>query len=446
MPSRHERSEKTAREMFLEQAAAYFDDMKTATQNAPYGQIFNHAEAFAVQHGRELIRQSLETLLQEQIDDHQKKKETTLCKKCQQKKRHRGYREKERISALGKVTLERRYDECLPCNQPEHVADEAFGLEGRYSLGLRRLAVYAAADESYRKGSETLEECCGLQLSYNTVREICQQEGPQMEEWQTTSPEVQKDFIETPGVVEVTTDGTCVNTTEGAHEVKVGIISKRPLGQGELPEQWDDRKLPRIVASVAFAAIETKDQFSQRFHDWRRRLCLGSTGDISALGDGAVWIWSLMRLVFGKVRECLDIYHALEHLSDTGKILYGEGTAVYEQWHEETKMELLKSGFELIEQRLKHLEGEKRTEKEKESLRLLRGYLENNRERLGYAMRLAEGRAIGSGQIEGACKNLIGKRLKQTWAMWKVDSVNRMAVICAIRYSEQWKKYWQQAK
>ena len=65
---------------------------------------------------------------------------------------------------------------------------------------------------------------------------------------------------------------------------------------------------------------------------------------------------------------------------------------------------------------------------------------------LCYRERLAEGRAIGSGQVEGACKNLIGKRLKQTWAEWKVENLNHMANICAIRYGEQWKNYWKQAK
>jgi hypothetical protein len=40
-------------------------------------------------------------------------------------------------------------------------------------------------------------------------------------------------------------------------------------------------------------------------------LQLGSTGDISVLGDGAAWIWDMMRAEFGKVRECLDIYHRM---------------------------------------------------------------------------------------------------------------------------------------
>ena len=36
-------------------------------------------------------------------------------------------------------------------------------------------------------------------------------------------------------------------------------------------------------------------------------------------------------------------------------------------------------------------------------------YLGNHVSHLNYAERLREGRSIGSGQIEGACKNLIGR-------------------------------------
>jgi hypothetical protein len=72
--TRPERSEQTAKEYFLEQAAAYFDEMKTITANAPHGQAFNHAEAFVMQQGQELLRQSFEATLQDQIDDFEKKK------------------------------------------------------------------------------------------------------------------------------------------------------------------------------------------------------------------------------------------------------------------------------------------------------------------------------------------------------------------------------------
>ncbi|MCL2711098.1 MAG: hypothetical protein FWE95_09485, partial [Planctomycetaceae bacterium] len=116
------------------------------------------------------------------------------------------------------------------------------------------------------------------------------------------------------------------------------------------------------------------------------------------------------------------------------------------KWYAEATLEFVESGFKMIEKRLDRLEQAERSDKEKEALRLLRGYLENNRERLCYRERLAEGRAIGSGQIEGACKHLIGKRLKQTWAEWKEDRLDQMAILCSLRYSSQWEKYWRQAK
>ena len=79
---------------------------------------------------------------------------------------------------------------------------------------------------------------------------------------------------------------------------------------------------------------------------------------------------------------------------------------------------------------------------QEESLKALSTYLGNNSERLGYARRLAEGRSIGSGQVEGACKHMIGRRLKQTGARWRVRRVNRMASLCSLLYSDYWDACW----
>ena len=125
---------------------------------------------------------------------------------------------------------------------------------------------------------------------------------------------------------------------------------------------------------------------------------------------------------------------------------------MYDQWKEETTLEFLREGFLLIEERLDRLEREKREKgeewepKERESLRLLRGYLSGQSSRLNDRERLLEGRAIGSGQVEGACKSMVGRRLKQTGARWLVPRLNRMTVICSVRYSSHWKQYWKQAK
>jgi hypothetical protein len=50
-----------------------------------------------------------------------------------------------------------------------------------------------------------------------------------------------------------------------------------------------------------------------------------------------------------------------------------------------------------------------------------------------YAGRLSEGRVIGSGLVEAACNQAVGRRLKQTGARWKARRVERMATLCAVQ-------------
>ncbi|MCL2710941.1 MAG: ISKra4 family transposase, partial [Planctomycetaceae bacterium] len=58
---------------------------------------------------------------------------------------------------------------------------------------------------------------------------------------------------------------------------------------------------------------------------------------------------------------------------------------------------------------------------------------------------LAAGQAIGSGLIEGACKNLVGRRMKQTGACWRLERANRIALVCSLLYAKQWDTLWKNA-
>jgi hypothetical protein len=60
----------------------------------------------------------------------------------------------------------------------------------------------------------------------------------------------------------------------------------------------------------------------------------------------------------------------------------------------------------------------------------LTGYFAAHTERLKYCRRLNTGQSIGSGMVEGAAENRIGKRLKPTGACWDVDNVNTMGQVC----------------
>ena len=76
---------------------------------------------------------------------------------------------------------------------------------------------------------------------------------------------------------------------------------------------------------------------------------------------------------------------------------------------------------------------------------VLRSYFEPHLEHTGYAARLAAGQSIGSGLVEGACKQVVGRRLKQTGARWTVRRAERMATLCAVLATDQWAAYWDAA-
>jgi hypothetical protein len=278
------------------------------------------------------------------------------------------------------------------------------------SLQTQRLVCLAGASWSFDCASQYLQELCGLSISDNTIREVCQQQARGMAQWQRESPAAQQAFREAPGDIEFTTDGTSVNTWEGWREMRLGIFSKRLPGLAASAKQWSQRELPTAHVRVAFAAIEKSDRFGKRWGRWVQRLNIRDTAQISILADGARWIWEESSMHLAGATEVLDIYHALEHVGETAKTLYGEGTEAAQSWLDQGRQALLREGWPGILRQIVTTRETLNKRGHRKSLQKLSGYLSHNHTRLNYAQRLATGRSIGSGQAEGACKHMIGRR------------------------------------
>jgi hypothetical protein len=345
------------------------------------------------------------------------------------------------------VKLYRVYFVCRKCRLGEYPLDRRLGVEGTSSRQAQRLMCLAGASWSYDRSSQLLEEFCGLRVSDNTIRHVCQSEGAEMAQWQRTAHEARDEFRKATGDVEFSTDGTSVNTHEGWREMRIGIFSKRARGESADLRNWDSRQLPAPHARMAFAAIEDSQRFGSRWGQWIARLGIEQTSELTVLADGARWIWEEAAVHLAGAQGVLDIYHALEHVSDTAKVIYGEGTEKAAAWLEGGREALLGGGWPKMRQYL--LEAKRRFRspgKKKTSLAKLEAYLHTQADHLNYPQRLLEGRSIGSGQAEGACKNMIGRRLKQTGARWRVRRVNRMAALASLIYSNLWPQYWATAQ
>ena len=340
------------------------------------------------------------------------------------------------------MTLRRVYFVCHRCGVGRHGADLRLGIQGGRSRQAERLLCLAGGSWSFARASAYLKELSGLSVSANTVRSVCQHESGPIEAWQADAPEAGKHFRETPGNVEFETDGTCVNTSEGWKEMRVGVFAKRALAEPARPEQWKTRRLPAPSARVAFAAIEDHETFAARWPVVASRLGIRANSDMDVLADGAKWIWERVGFHFAFARGGLDIFHALEHVNATAKAQFGEGSEATCRWQEKARDALLTEGWLGISQVIDASRPTAVRAPQRAALDELSGYLRPHAERLNYAQRLAEGRPIGSGLIEGACKNYIGRRLKQTGARWNLSNANRMATLGSLIYADQWSNYW----
>ena len=361
------------------------------------------------------------------------------------KKAHHGCKRRSLVTQAGEISVSRIYLRCVKCGAGGYPVDERLrierlGIEGRYSKQAQRLVCLAAASWSYDISSDRLEEFCGLSVSDTTIREVAQEHGPKANEWLRTEPVAVQEFREAQGDIEFTADGTCVHTREGWREMNEGIFSRRERGEPATPDEWATRDLPKPHTRIAFAAIENSDSFGSRWKAWRKRLGLADTSAITMLADGAKWLWEEQRQHLTHADGVLDIFHVLEHITAAGQALHSNPDRASE-WITQARKALLKDGWSGIDA-LTRAGEVPRSAAQQQTIDELRNYLSPHADHLHYAERLKEGRSIGSGQVEGACKNLIGRRLKANASRWRVRRVRRMAGLCSLAYSDQWAPYW----
>ena len=68
--------------------------------------------------------------------------------------------------------------------------------------------------------------------------------------------------------------------------------------------------------------------------------------------------------------------------------------------------------------------------------------LANHPTHLDYAGRLASGRSIGSGAVEGAIQQWVNLRMKRSGARWRVENVGPFVELLAMAETPDWNDLW----
>ena len=346
------------------------------------------------------------------------------------------------MTSAGHVTLERRHFTCRTCGLSGYTGDTWLGCEAFLSKRMRRLSCLETSDSSFAKSSEKLQAYCGIEVSAEVLRKYCEQEGQQMAQWQPQSVAVAETFAQAVGELEFTMDAGKANTLTGWRDIKIAIFAKRPWGEPATVAEWATRVLPDVTARTMMAAIEPIDEFQKRLRPLAAHLGLRDSAQIDSLGDGAEWIWNAADSCFPGGPQSLDVFHGHEHIGDTSKALYGEGTADAQASFERGRELLLTDGWRGVCDYVAEELAKGDTPERRIPLEQMMGYFAKHSTRLAYKQRLAEGRPIGSGMVEGGAKTL-GLRLKARGARWRLENVDRMAGLCCLRHSTYWNAYWE---
>lgn len=343
------------------------------------------------------------------------------------------------MTSAGRVVAVRRSMRCGRCGLSSHPADDRLGLDGFLSPGAARLACLAAATWSFGVAADRLEQLCGVRVDDETIRRRVHREAAALADRREAEPP-RREFDAAEGDVEFLTDGVLAPTRGGWRELKLALFVKRPRGEAAAAEAWATRDLPAPTARVAFARLEACEDFAARWGRWAEALGLDPAEPPTVLGDGAEWIWNAADDRFPCAEHVLDVFHASQHVASAAGALFGEGTAEAAAWLDAGRRRLLERGWAGLMDHVGATPGPATTAG-RSALDGMVAYFAKHVGRLGYAARLAAGRSIGSGPIEGLARTM-GRRLKAPGRGWLARHVDGMAALVAAVDSPEWDQLW----
>jgi hypothetical protein len=346
------------------------------------------------------------------------------------------HRAKEIHTLFGWIRLKRAYYHCPACGAGLCPYDVTSGLGPEFvSPALGKSCCLLAVDDSFAQTSQKIEALFGQKVSERTVERLVHRVGSaalrhQSQELERFSRDrlIPKPQAE-PQRLYVAVDGTTAHETDGWHEAKVGSI------------YWQDEQFTQPKRYVG--RFDNSETFG--WYIWLEacRCGLRQAKEVVFLGDGAPWIRNERRKHFGRSTFIIDWFHASEHIWGCGKALFGQGTEATERWSK-TRESWLWNGQTRrllidLKRQYKQYRGQKRDE-----LAALQRYIEDNKQQMRYDVFRAQGYDIGSGAVEGACKYVVGKRLKQSGMIWSRAGSSATLALRITWLNKRWEDLWSQ--
>lgn len=175
-----------------------------------------------------------------------------------------------------------------------------------------------------------------------------------------------------------------------------------------------------------------------------RAISAGEAESIVFLGDGAKWIWNRISDIAhkagipeNKIFQCLDFYHAVEHLSIIADAKSFQNENERSRWLERMKKMLKKATPEkfLVELAKSKRRGNAVIRREYQ-------YFKINLAVTNYPKLLKANQPIGSGAIESAVRRVVNLRIKGAGIFWKIENAEAILHLRCQLKSNNWGEFY----
>lgn len=159
------------------------------------------------------------------------------------------------------------------------------------------------------------------------------------------------------------------------------------------------------------------------------------------ISDGAEYLKNICKKTFPTAIRILDWYHAIEHLHEAARKLFGEDAKEKcAEWVRPLKEQLWNGEILAV---IADLQKQAYTWKgNSTAINDLIRYYFGNREAMDYANYRAKGYIIGSGSIESAQNYVVAIRTKLSGMIWSTRGIRAVLWLRCAFYEDQWDQFW----
>jgi hypothetical protein len=365
------------------------------------------------------------------------------------------YRDKEILTVLGSVTVQRAYYYDEKCDQGYCPKDRVLDIEETsWSPGVKRIMGKVGTYRPFGLGQEDIREMAGIEVDSKAIERTCHQLGQQVEVFYRREAEV---FI-TGKVIPIKPIPKlyiCMDAT-GVPVVKAETANRKGKGENGQAKsreaklgciftqtKVDEKGFPvRDEDSTSYVGgIESPDVFGSRLYGEALRRGLEKAQKVCVIGDGAPWIWNIAEEHFWGAIQIIDLYHARQHYWNAARAIFGLDREALNHWAEKRRKELDRGKVETVMEAIGDLCPS--TKEQKEILEEEIAYFEKNKQRMRYEDFRKQGLFVGSGVVEAGCRTVIGQRLKQSGMHWTVKGANSIIALRCCILSGRWEDFWE---